>query len=900
MRPWLRWLRRLFLLGLSLGLLGLAAAAAVLWTVWPQLPDVSELRRVELQLPLIVQSADGKLIALFGETRRYPASIDQIPERVKQAFLAAEDARFYEHEGLDVQGILRAVWLLVSTDRARVPGGSTITQQVARDFYLSNEYSFVRKFREMLLAIKMERELSKDEILELYLNKIFFGNRAYGVAAAAEFYYGKTLDQLSLAEAAMLAGIPKFPSSANPISNPARAMERRNHYVLPRMHELGMISAEELAAALAEPNTASPNEPKVEVDAPYLAEMVRQAMEERFGADALTRGYRVTTTVRSSDQNAAVAALRAGLFEYDQRRGWRGPEGHIEHAASLPADQLALQVGSYVALPELRAAVVLETGPQGARLLTARDGEVSLPAAGTRWTGRSPAQLLKPGDVVRLRTLADGTLVLAQAPQAQAALVSLEHETGAVRALVGGYSFALNKFNRATQAQRQPGSSFKPFVFAAAFERGYHPASIVMDAPVVLRDRAGNVWRPQNDKGDFAGPMRLREAMVQSRNLVSVRLLDAIGVQFAQRYITQFGFSPESLPPNLSMSLGTSSLTPMAMTAAYAVFANGGYRVEPYFIARIEDRYRPGAGRGPPAPRLPGLRRRGRRSGRPAGGGGRFRLRRGAAPAGGGRRRGLHRPPAAGAGRTRPPGHRRPHRLHGALDAARRGAARHRRGGALDRPRGHRRQDRLHQRIPRRLVRRHGRRPRHHRLGGARRLRQPRARRVWRPRRPADLDRVHGRGAEGRAGGPPATAGRPGDGDHRPGHRRPAPPRHAGGHGGLREGRGLRPHAGRRPRQRDAGVRGTGLRHLLISSRDAPAPQAPDLETALRLNTKPRVTAGLRPSLRPAVPAGPGAAGNTAFSACRRARSRAGWHRCRSAAGGRSWLPDRPAAPASG
>mgnify|MGYP005839983507 FL=1 len=591
MRPWLRWLRRLFLLGLSLGLLGLAAAAAVLWTVWPQLPDVSELRRVELQLPLTVQSADGKLIALFGETRRYPASIDQIPERVKQAFLAAEDARFYEHEGLDVQGILRAVWLLVSTDRARVPGGSTITQQVARDFYLSNEYSFVRKFREMLLAIKMERELSKDEILELYLNKIFFGNRAYGVAAAAEFYYGKTLDQLTLAEAAMLAGIPKFPSSANPISNPARAMERRNHYVLPRMHELGMISAEELAAALAEPNTASPNEPKVEVDAPYLAEMVRQAMEERFGADALTRGYRVTTTVRSSDQNAAVAALRAGLFEYDQRRGWRGPEGHIEHAASLPADALARQVGSYVALPELRAAVVLETGPQGARLLTARDGEVSLPAAGTRWTGRSPAQLLKPGDVVRLRTLADGTLVLAQAPQAQAALVSLEHETGAVRALVGGYSFALNKFNRATQAQRQPGSSFKPFVFAAAFERGYHPASIVMDAPVVFRDRAGNVWRPQNDKGDFAGPMRLREAMVQSRNLVSVRLLDAIGVQFAQRYITQFGFSPESLPPNLSMSLGTSSLTPMAMTAAYAVFANGGYRVEPYFIARIEDRF---------------------------------------------------------------------------------------------------------------------------------------------------------------------------------------------------------------------------------------------------------------------------------------------------------------------
>lgn len=590
MRPWLRWMRRLLLAGLAFGLLGLLAVAAVIWTAWPQLPDVRELRQVELQLPLSIYSADGKLIALYGETRRYPAPIATIPERVKRAFLAAEDARFYEHQGLDFNGIFRAVWLIVSTDRARVPGGSTITQQVARDFYLSNEYSYVRKFREMLLAIKMEQELSKDEILELYLNKIFFGNRAYGVAAAAEYYYGKSLDELTIAEAATLAGIPKFPSSANPISNPARAMERRNYYVLPRMLELGVITRAEYEAALAEPNNARPHEPPVEVDAPYVGEMVRQAMEERFGADALTGGYKVVTTLKSADQNAAVASVRNGLIEYDQRHGWRGAEGRIEDFATLDDDAFRSALARFPTIPELQRAVVQEVDAARAVLRTANEAALELPAAGLRWTGRTPAQVLKPGDVVRFRRDRNGQPQLVQLPQAQAALVSLEAETGALRALVGGFSFAQNKFNRATQAQRQPGSSFKPFVYAAAFERGYTPATIVMDAPVVFRDRAGNVWRPQNDRGDFAGPMRLREAMVQSRNLVSVRLLDAIGVQFAQRYITQFGFAPESLPPNLSMSLGTSSLTVMSVARGYAAFGNGGYRVDPWFIARVEDR----------------------------------------------------------------------------------------------------------------------------------------------------------------------------------------------------------------------------------------------------------------------------------------------------------------------
>jgi penicillin-binding protein 1A len=590
MRPWLRWLRRLLLAGLALGLLGVLAVVAVIWTAWPQLPDVRELRQIELQLPLSIYSSDEKLIALYGETRRYPAPIETIPERVKRAFLAAEDARFYEHEGLDFNGIFRAVWLIISTDRTRVPGGSTITQQVARDFYLSNEYSYIRKFREMLLAIKMEQELSKDEILELYLNKIFFGNRAYGVAAAAEYYYGKSLDELTIAEAATLAGIPKFPSSANPISNPARAMERRNHYVLPRMLELGVITRAEFDAAIAEPNNASPHEPPVEVDAPYVAEMVRQAMEERFGADALTGGYKVVTTLKSGDQNAAVASVRNGLIEYDQRHGWRGAEGRIEDFANLDGTALRSALARFPTIPDLQRAVVAETDASRAVLRTANETALELPASGLRWTGRTPAQALKTGDVVRFRLDKDGKPQLVQLPQAQAALVSLEAETGALRALVGGFSFSQNKFNRATQAQRQPGSSFKPFVYSAAFERGYTPATIVMDAPVVFRDRAGNVWRPQNDRGDFAGPMRLREAMVQSRNLVSVRLLDAIGVQFAQRYITQFGFAPESLPPNLSMSLGTSSLTVMSVARGYAAFGNGGYRIDPWFIARVEDR----------------------------------------------------------------------------------------------------------------------------------------------------------------------------------------------------------------------------------------------------------------------------------------------------------------------
>jgi penicillin-binding protein 1A len=585
-----RLLRRALILFAGLALLGLIALGVLYWLIAPRLPDVQELRNVELQVPLSIYTRDGKLVALIGETRRFPIQIEQVPGHVKDAFIAIEDARFYEHPGVDWRGISRAVWLLATTDDRRVPGGSTITQQVAKQFFLSSEYSYTRKITEIFLALKMERELSKDEIFELYLNKSFFGNRAYGVAAAAEFYYGKSLDQLTLAEAAMLASIPKFPSSGNPIINPERALVRRN-YVLQRMREEGLITPAQEQVALAEPVNASPHEPKVESDAPYIAEMVRAEMEQRYGAEATTSGLKVYTTLDSTHQAAAAQAVQAGLLEYDRRHGWRGPEAELALDDAETPDAMRKRLRAYPTLGGLSAVLVTGTGTGKADLLTAAGTALQLDAEATQWTGKAPQQVLKRGDVVRIGLdPATGKLRLAQIPQAQATLVSLQPEDGAIRALVGGFSFGLNKFNRATQAQRLPGSSFKPFVYAAAFERGFSPASIVLDAPVVFRDRAGNVWRPQNDAGNFAGPMRLREAMVQSRNLVSVRLLDAIGVDFASRYITQFGFSQESLPPNLSMSLGTSSLTPLSIARGYAVFANGGYRIDPWFIDKVLDR----------------------------------------------------------------------------------------------------------------------------------------------------------------------------------------------------------------------------------------------------------------------------------------------------------------------
>lgn len=614
LRRLLRWALLLSFAGLLIG----GIAFAVLYaTVSAKLPDVQTLRNIELQEPLYVYSRDGKLIGLFGETRRYPVKIDKVPKRLKEAFLAIEDARFYEHDGVDYVGIARAVWLLATTDDRRVPGGSTITMQLARQFFLSTEYSYKRKFAEILLARKMEQELTKDEIFELYLNKSFFGNRAYGVAAAAEFYYGKPLDALTLDEMASLAAIPKFPSTGNPLSNPERAKQRRD-YVLTRMAELGMITPAEASAAQAAAMHASPHERPVEVAAPYIAEMVRQEMIARFGADVIDKGYHVITTIDPALQAAADEAVRDGLMTYDRRHGWN-PKSmpHLELAPDETPKAAAARLRKYPAQGPLLAALVLAAGKDSLDVVLADGTLLKLGREAWGWTNRTPDALVKRGDVTRVRRIVEkaaddkaaadakpGAAAaqtaaapaqppkyrLDQLPRAESALVSMEADTGALRALVGGFSFAGNKFNNATQAERQPGSSFKPFIYAAAFERGFNPASIVLDAPVVFRMRNNKVWRPQNDGGGFAGPVRVREALVRSRNLVSVRMLDAIGVDYAVKYVTQFGFEEKELPRNLSISLGTPSLTPLSIARGYAVFANGGFRVEPWFIAEVRDR----------------------------------------------------------------------------------------------------------------------------------------------------------------------------------------------------------------------------------------------------------------------------------------------------------------------
>lgn len=609
-RRFLRWAFLLSFFGLLLG----GAAFAVIYTsVSSKLPDVQSLRNIELQEPLYVYARDGRLMGLFGETRRYPVKIEKVPKRLKDAFMAIEDARFYEHGGVDYKGVGRAIWQLLTTDKERVAGGSTITQQVAKMFFLSSEYSYRRKFSEMLLARKMEQELTKDEIFELYLNKSFFGNRAYGVAAASEFYYGKSLDQLDLDEMASLAAIPKFPSSGNPLSNPARAKVRRD-YVLQRMRELNMISAAEERAAQAVPMHASPHERQIEVSAPFVAEMVRQEMIARYGNDVLTKGYHVVTTIDPALQAAADEAVRDGLGVYHHRHGWTKVEQTFDLPPTEDLATTAARLRGTSTQGPLMPAIVVKVEGSDVHAVLANGTAIVLGPDAARWTGKSPAALVKRGDLIRVRAIVpesdkktaandaknaptaaptpagETKYRLDQLPRAQSALVSLEADTGALRALVGGYSFAGSKFNNATQARRQPGSSFKPFVYAAAFERGYNPASIVLDAPVVFRMRAGKVWRPQNDGGGFAGPVRVREALVRSRNLVSVRMLDAIGVEYARKYIAQFGFAESELPPNLSISLGTPSLTPLSIARGYAVFANGGFRVNAWFIDEVRDR----------------------------------------------------------------------------------------------------------------------------------------------------------------------------------------------------------------------------------------------------------------------------------------------------------------------
>ncbi|GAB6068460.1 penicillin-binding protein 1A [Methylothermus subterraneus] len=573
----------------------LAGLAAAYFHLAPQLPDPSRLKAVEYQTPLEIYSRDGKLLARFGEKKRIPVKIEEIPKPLIQAFLAAEDARFYEHSGVDLQGLLRAAWELLRTGRKR-QGGSTITMQVARNFFLSPEKTYLRKLKEILLARKIEKALSKEEILELYLNKIYLGQHAYGVAAAAQIYYGKSLAELNLAESAMLAGIPKAPSRFNPAADPERAKARRD-YVLKRMLELGFIGEEQYQKALLSPVAVSVDQPKPQ--APYAVEWVRTLLYERYGEDLYTRGYRVTTTLDSRLQAAAEAAVQNALHAYDERHGYRGVEGHLGARLSEVEKRQALAQlkPAGATLPGLVQAIDNQTQRASVQLLSGQI--VALDWEGIRWARpawggnrlgpypRAIADVLKPGDLIRVRRDREGRWRLAQIPKVQGALVSLDSRTGAILALVGGYDFDLSKFNRAVQSQRQPGSGFKPVIYTAALEAGFTPASVINDAPLVLRI-GKTEWRPQNYHRKFHGPTRLRVALRDSRNLATIRLFQAIGLERVIQTALRFGFQPEQLPRTPSLALGSGSASPLDMAKMYAVFANGGFRVEPFLIDRIE------------------------------------------------------------------------------------------------------------------------------------------------------------------------------------------------------------------------------------------------------------------------------------------------------------------------
>ena len=603
MRILKRLLRWALVLAFSGLLLIVVAAGVAYWLVAPRLPSVAVLKDYHMQLPLRVLSADGKLIASFGETRRIPVVMANVPDLLKHAVLSAEDADFYHHPGVDWRGIVRAGWHVVVTGGDKGPGGSTITQQVARNIFLSPEKLYSRKLTEIFIALRIEHELSKDQILELYLNKMFLGHRSYGVAAAAEYYYGKTLDQLTVAECALIASSFQLPSVVNPINSPRRGIARRN-WVLGEMLRHGYITRPVYEQAIAEPNHAFPHEQPIEVDAPYLAEMVRRQVLDRLGNQALTEGYVVKTTLQSTRQQAAVEALRNGLIAYDHRHGWRGPEAHHDLPAQASDQDYDDLLSGYTIISGLQPGLVTASSAKQATVYLASHESVNLDLAAVSWArphinenrvGAAPRSVdgvLKRGDIVRLSRNDKGDWQLDQIPAAQAALASINPEDGSIQALVGGFNFGRSKFNRAVMAARQPGSSFKPYLYSAAFDRGFTPSSIINDAPLALPDpsRPNGLWTPSNDDDKFAGPMRLREALVESKNLVSVRLLDAIGVRYAREYATRFGFPLDALPSNLSLALGTASVSPMGMARGYAVFANGGYLVTPYFISEIDDR----------------------------------------------------------------------------------------------------------------------------------------------------------------------------------------------------------------------------------------------------------------------------------------------------------------------
>src|SRR5262245_53843889 len=592
---WLRWFAFPVALFAGLVVLGALAGAFVLLVAYPKVPPIDALTDYQPKIPLRVYTADGSLIGEFGEERRAVVRIADVPTVLKQAVLAAEDERFYQHQGVDYVGVIRAAYSNLAAGSKR-QGASTITMQLARTFFLSSEKTLTRKLYEALLAYKIESNLSKDQILEIYINQIYLGQRAYGFAAASQIYFGKALKDVTLAEAAILAGLPKAPSSYNPVVNPKRAKQRQL-YVLRRMHELGYIDDKQYLEAQTAQVQVRRDIDGFAFHAEYVAEMVRQVLYERYPNDVYSRGFRVYTTLSKRDQEAAYAAVRRGVLEYDRRHGYRGPEGYVDLPKGAPEEPLEEVLQEFPDSDELLAAVVLETSPKQVKAYR-RGGEiVTISEPGLRFAGHAlsdhtpPNRRIRRGAVIRIQKEDKGGWQIVQLPEVEAAFLGLDPKTGAIRSLVGGFDFNRSQYNHVTQAWRQPGSSFKPFIYSASLEKGFTPATVLNDAPVVADASltGGQVWEPKNFDGQYEGPMRLRTALAKSKNMVSIRVLQSIGTQYAQDYLTRFGFDADKHPPYLTLALGAGSVTAWQMGRAYAVFANGGYRIDPYLIERIVD-----------------------------------------------------------------------------------------------------------------------------------------------------------------------------------------------------------------------------------------------------------------------------------------------------------------------
>ncbi len=593
----LRWLLYPIVVVGGLAAIALAIMAVVLSLAYPNLPSLEILTDYRPKIPLRVYTADGYLIGEFGEERRAVVSIQDVPAILKQAILAAEDERFYQHGGVDTLGILRALYAnLVGGGKRQ--GASTITQQVAKNFFLSSEKTYTRKLYEALLSFKIEHNLSKDQIFELYINQIFLGQRAYGFAAAAQTYFGKPLADLTIAEAAMLAGLPKAPSSDNPIAKPKRA-RLRQQYVLRRMNELGFITDEQQQAALNQALVIKRDSSETTIHAEYVSEMARQIAVERFPEDVYTRGLRVFTTILKDDQEAAYSSLRKGVMDYDRRHGYRGAEAYVDLEGIKSEQDEALEelLQDFHDAEDLHPAIVLQVDAKKLRAYR-RGGEIvtidgeGLKVAARMIDDKAPAnKRLRRGAIIRIQNDEKDDWRIVQLPEVEAAFLAADPRDGAIRALIGGFDYNRNKFNHTTQAWRQPGSSFKPFIYSAALERGFTPASIVNDEPISFPATVtgSQAWEPKNYDGKYEGPMRIRRALARSKNMVSIRLLQASGVRFVQDYVTRFGFDAEKHPPYLTMALGAGSVTPWQLVAGYAVFANGGYRVRPYIVSQIQD-----------------------------------------------------------------------------------------------------------------------------------------------------------------------------------------------------------------------------------------------------------------------------------------------------------------------